>query len=136
MALKIPFASTLKINDAIIATLIEGGSLRLYSNNHPPADGDVAGDYTECTFPSYAPKTLTGWPASTLDGSNRASSALAFQTWTAGTIVSPEDVYGIFLLDVDGDLAYAELNPGGVVSIATTGQVFQYKPVFTYKSTF
>lgn len=138
MALKEPYDSTLQINDTIIAALLEGGELRLYSNNHTPANGDAldGSDYTECTFPGYAAITLTGWPASSLDASNRASSQLAFQTFTAGTIVSPEDVYGIYVMSVGGDLVYAELNPGGVVSIAVTGQVFQYRPVYTHKSTF
>lgn len=136
MALKIPYDSTLEFLDSLVANLLDGADLHLYSNNHAPANADVVGDYTECTFPGYAAINLTGWPSASLDASNRASVELALQTFTGGTIITPEDIYGIYVTDAVGNLLYAELNPAGVVSMASNGQSFSYLPRFTFKSTF
>jgi hypothetical protein len=136
MALKVPFAASLVFLDACILSPLTGCKLRAYSNNHAPADGDTAGSYTECTFPGYAALTLTTWSAAALDGSNKASTAVSIQTWTAGSIVTPQNVYGIYVTTSAGVLLYAELNPGGVVSISTPGQTYSYTPVFTEKSEF
>lgn len=135
MALKIPFASTLEILDAIVAAKLDGAKLRQYVNNHTPANGDVTANYTQAAYPGYAEITLTGWPAAALDGSNRASVALALRTWTAGAVVTPEDVFGIYVVSAAGNLLYAEKDPSGPITVSTAGQVTGYVPVFTYKST-
>jgi len=137
MALKIPYASSLKNLSKQIAELLEGATLHLYKNNHTPANADAldASDYVEADFPGYSSQSLDSWPFPSLDGSNRASSALSPIVFTAGAIVTPQDVYGIYVLDVDGDLAYAELDPGGPRTFNTAGQTESYTPVFTFKST-
>lgn len=136
MSLKVPYASTLKGLDLLVAAWLEGATLRLYSNNHTPADADTVGDYTECTFPGYAAISLTGWSGAALNGSNKAETVLGPQTFTGGSIVTPEDIYGIFVTDVDGDLIDAEINPAGVVSMSLAGQTYSYTPKFTLKSEF
>jgi len=137
MSLKIPYASTLVVQDVITAEILEDCTLRLYSNNHVPANADVVGDYTECTFPGYSGIPLTGWSAAALNASNKAETELAMQVFTAGVIVTPQDVYGIFVTyNPTGDLVYAELDASGPITISTPGQSYGYLPRFTYKSEF
>jgi len=137
MSLKIPYASTLVILDAIIAEILEDCTLRLYSNNHVPANADDVTDYTECTFPGYAGIPLAGWSAAALNASNKAETELPMQVFTAGVIVTPQDVYGVYVTyNVDGSLIDAELDASGPIEINSTGQSYGYLPRFTFKSEF
>lgn len=137
MSLKIPYDSTLMFLNNLITSLLDDCTLRLYSNNHVPANTDDVTDYTEATFPGYAAIPILSWPAASLDGSNKASTELAMQVWTAGVIITPQDIYGVFVTwDGDGSLVYAELDAAGPVSIASTGQSYGYLPRVTFKSEF
>jgi len=137
MSLKIPFASSLKFQDAITVALLNNATLRLYSNNHVPANADTVADYTEATFPGYAGIALSAWSAAALNASNKAETVLPIQVFTAGVIVTPQDIYGIYVTyDVDGSLLYAELDSSGPITIASTGQSYGYLPRVTYKSEF
>lgn len=137
MSLKIPYASTLQVQDVITAEILEDCTLRLYQNNHVPANADVVGDYTESTFPGYAGIPLAGWSAAVLNSSNKAETELPMQIFTAGVIVTPQDVYGIFVtFNPTGALVYAELDASGPITISTPGQSYGYLPRFTYKSEF
>lgn len=137
MSLKVPYASTLFLLDQIITAVLDDCTLRLYVNNHVPANGDTIADYTEATFPGYAAIPFGSWPAASLNPSNKASTELALQVFTAGVVITPEDVYGIFVThDGTGDLVYAELDAAGPVTISTPGQSYGYLPRFTLKSEF
>jgi hypothetical protein len=136
MSLKVPFAGSLKLLTAIITSSLSTAILRSYSNNHVPADGDVAATYTENTYPGYAGIALNAWSIPALDGSNKASTNMPSQVWTGGAIITPQNIYGVYVTDAGGNLLYAELNPAGVVSMAVAGQTYAYTPVFTLKSEF
>lgn len=84
-------------------------TLRLYTNNHIPAPGDVAASYTEMTGIGYAPKTLASgsW---VFNGVEATYPNQAF-TFTAGT---PVNVYGYYVTNAaDGKVLFAENFTGG-----------------------
>jgi len=122
--------------DVMKVGLLEGAALCLFKNNYTPVGVTILIDLVECDFDGYSRINLTGWPAATLDGNNKASTELAFKTFTMTGITTPNDVYGIFVLDGLGNLLYAERNPGGPVTMNTNGQTYSYKPVFTDRSEF
>jgi hypothetical protein len=135
MALKVPTAASLVFLDGTILAVLAGAKLHSYSNNHTPAGTDTVSDYTENTYPGYAAITIPTWIAAALIG-GKASTTVAQQTWTAGSIVTPQNVYGIYVTTAAGVLLYGEINPGGVVSMAIPGQTYSYTPVFTEASEF
>jgi len=136
VALKVPEASSVAMLEALRLAVMMDYDLRLYSNNHTPADGDDVTDYTECTFPGYAAIGMSTWSAAALNADGKAETSEVTQTFTGGAIITPQNIYGIFVTDLGGDLVYAELNPGGVVSMAVAGQTYSYLPRFTLASEF
>ena len=107
----------------------------LYTNNHTPAHGDVLGSYTEASYGGYAAQTLSGWPASSLNGSNRAASTAGTVTFS-NTSGSGQSVYGWFLTDSTGvTLIGAELFTGGPITLPS-GFAFALQVTFTEQSEF
>ena len=96
--------------------------LRLYSNDHTPAVGDVAGDYTEVTGGGYAAITLdpNDW---TVTEASPATAALLEQV--VAFVAAVGDVYGYFITEaVSGMLFAAERfsdGPYDVQGIAEIG---------------
>lgn len=136
MSLKVPEDASLLIMEAIRTGLLMGCDLRCYSNNHTPTDADDVTDYTECTFPGYADVPLNSWTSPTINVDGKAEISMTEQLFTAGSIVTPENIYGIYVTDAGGDLVYAERDPGGPVSMAVAGQQYGYLPRFTARSEF
>lgn len=84
-------------------------TLRLYTNDKTPADGDTAASYTEATGGGYAAKTLTAgdWTISRVGGIDQA--AYAQQTFEfTGALTTNPDVRGYYVTDADGVLQWAE----------------------------
>lgn len=82
------------------------GSWRLYSNDYTPVPGMLVGAFTEVTASGYAPVSVldTGWTL-TLAGTglyDGTNDAIAFTMDEAVT------VYGYYVLDGDGDVAWAQ----------------------------
>lgn len=100
-------------------------TLRLFQNSHTPAVGDVVGDYTECTFPSYASQAWNDWGAPSLDANNNDHYAAPDHTFTCSSSATPNQVYGYFVTDGAGALVMAEANgvPGGQ-AMATAGSTY------------
>lgn len=138
MSLKLPYVSTLAQLTILLASRYNGGTLALYTSNHTPADGDTLSTYTaiEAAFGGYARITLNAWNAPALDSNNYASSTETVRTFTATGSGLPVSIYGVFVLDVNGALAYAELNPTGAVVLSAAGHSFSYLPIITEKSQF
>ena len=125
-------------NDGDIAFLddvangsLMGAFLRLYVNAHTPVEGDTVAAYTEATYPGYAGVSMLGWSSAYLNVGGKAQVDHAMVTFTAGLIVTPEDVYGIYVTDGAGNLLYAEEDPAGPVNINTPGQTYTYTPAVT-----
>jgi hypothetical protein len=74
--------------------------LKLYVSNTTPADGDVAGTYTEMSTQGYIAKTLTkgSWSAAA-QSSSVGTSSYAQQIWTFDGTGGSTTVYGYFVID-------------------------------------
>lgn len=114
MPLLVPNPSEAKLLEFMLGVSTPGNQiLRLYVNNHTPADGDVAADYTEMTTGGYTPKTLTktSWVVTPASGTtaNPATAAYAQQVWTFNGTGGVATVYGYYITDsTTGLLLWAE----------------------------
>jgi hypothetical protein len=131
---------------------MENLSLKLYTNNVTPAEGDVAGTYTEqgavagynpgtyiltsqvqlsgqngWTAPATTPGGGTGgWAASLGSGStNVPESSYSLQTWNWGAAAT---IYGYFVVGAtSGVLFWSERFPGAPINFGTNA-TFQFNP--------
>ena len=85
-------------------------TLRLFTNNITPGDGDTAGTYTEATGGGYAAKTLTcgSWTDSVVGGIAQVAYALQSFSFT-GALTTNGTVYGYYVTDGDGIIQFSEL---------------------------
>jgi hypothetical protein len=94
MTLKIPAAGEdAMLKDALGKTTPAALTLKLYTSNTTPADGDTAATYTEMSGMGYAAKTLAmaTWTEAQSGGAGEATYAAQTWTFTAG---GPITVYG------------------------------------------
>lgn len=106
--------------------------LRLYVNDKTPADGDVAGDYTQMSTLGYAAKTLTMASWVVAQNGGVAEGVYAQQTWTftAGT---PVPVYGYYVVDSGtGTLLWAERFVASK-TVQNDGDQIKITPKFTFE---
>ena len=130
MALNFPDAGeNLALEMITNKTAPQNLSLRLYKNNITPSDTDVAGTYTEATFPGYAAITLTGasWNAA-------AAGTIAYsaqQTFTcSGT--STDDIYGYYVTQVSsGTLLYSERDGSAPFAVRVSGDAVKITPTIS-----
>lgn len=90
-------------------------TLKLFGNNHTPAETDTASAYTEISGGGYADVDLA--PGSwTITAGSPSIAAYAFQDFNfTGAIDAPGTVYGYFLVDSNGILRGAERFSASVV---------------------
>lgn len=139
MVLKVPDVGEIALIDLLRAAW--GNTLRigLYVGGAAPADGDTLASYTsrEATFPGYARGTIINWTAAAADGLGRAFTQADFVTFTAGLIVTPENIRGYFVMNAAQTALYwAEADPAGDFTINLIGQTYRVRPRFTGKSEF
>lgn len=122
--------------------LLDGGestigniTVHLYKNNHTPAKGDVAADYTEADFSGYAATESGSFTGDTWDGTNHIWTAQSpAVTFTVGAGGTPNTVYGVYYTaDSDGKLVAAELF-AAPVTMNTVGFSITWTPVLTVES--
>ena len=107
--------------------------LKLYQNNITPADTDVAGTYTECTFTGYANVTLKGGSWTVTPGAPAVAS-YAQQTFTSSADQAAQNVYGYFLTQLgSGTLVYAERFTGAPFVIQNLNDNIKVTPRLTAK---
>jgi len=97
----------------------ENLTLKLYSNNITPAEGDTASTYTEATFTNYVAKTLTSsqsastWAVPTTTSGVTSSTYQTNQTWTCGA--TGQTIYGLYaIFAISTILALAESFSGPI----------------------
>lgn len=108
--LLIPGEGTIQgLKDFLGAAALENWTLKLYKNNHTPAESDTAASYTEADFTGYSSKTLTRdtssghWatptsvsPTGAWSGAtNVAESTYNSQSWSPTT---SQTIYGYFVV--------------------------------------
>lgn len=84
-------------------------TLRLFKNDYTPVAASVAGDFTEADFGGYAEKPLAAndWSAPATNAEGKAESEQPEQSWT-NTSAVPQTVYGVYVVDGDGNVRWAE----------------------------
>lgn len=114
-------------------------TIRLFGNNHTPADGDTVAAYTEIAGGGYTnfPLTLANWTIAS--GTPITATYNTAMIWTFnGIINAPGSIYGYFVTkDSDGSLAWAEEFPSGVIPFSPiNGSVISVLPLITAQSLF
>jgi hypothetical protein len=105
--------------------------LKLFSNNHAPANADTAASYTEATFGGYVAITLTGANWATTPG-NPTSIAYAQQTFASSGPQATQQIYGYFMVQAtSGLLIGAELFSDGPYPIANLNDQIKITPKIT-----
>jgi hypothetical protein len=105
-------------------------TLRLYSNNMTPAEGDVIGSYTEVAGGGYAAKSLSYANWSIVEG-DPTSAEYAMQVFTfTGATNAPGTVYGYYITDADSKVIGAERFPEAVLPFTpAAGSVIRITPI-------
>lgn len=136
MALKAVQAELLYSLDAYLAAVEGAGyQIGLYKNDWTPADTDTIAAVTPADFSGYSGLvTVTGWTAATWV-SPRASSTADPVLWSADG-GSANVIYGYYVVDGSGALAWAERRTGGGVSVGEAGQTYTVTPKYTRRSEF
>ena len=133
MALLVPDVGEVRLLSYALNNLVpENQILKLFQNNVTPAEGDVAGTYTEATFTGYVSKTLTGagWTVATVAGVTTAS--FAQQTFAATADQATQLIYGYYVVGAtSGILLWAERFTNGPFAIAVNGDQILVTPKIT-----
>jgi hypothetical protein len=106
--------------------------IRLFSNNHTPAETDTFADYTEATFVGYVSLTLTGtdW---TITPGNPTQAVATQQVFTAGGPGLPETIFGYTIErgNPGHPLLWAERFTNGPYDMLQAGDAIKITPKFT-----
>lgn len=108
MTLLIPDLGERTLLDWALAEGPEDQTLKLYTSNTTPAEGDTSATYTEAAGSGYAAKTLTrGTWGAAATATGTTSKAYPQQTWTFSGSLGP--VYGYYIEGAVGaELLWAE----------------------------
>jgi hypothetical protein len=137
MSLKVVQAELLKtLDDQLAAFVSDGYQWGLYKNNWTPANGDTISAVTPCDFSGYAGlQNFAAWNAATWV-SPRAEADADDVVWTHNGGGTSNDVYGYYVVDGSGNLAWGERNAAAPVTISGAGQTYTVKPKYTRRSEF
>lgn len=85
-----------------IAGDLGGARARLYVSNTPYLSTRVITDYTEASFPGYAPAGPFAWSAPFINGTNQAETDASPATWALSASSGVYVVFGILVVDSPG----------------------------------
>lgn len=107
-------------------------SLRLFSNNHTPAESDTAANYTQVAGGGYAAKSLV-FASWTIAGGSPSTGSYAAQDFDfTGATNAPGTIYGYYLVDADGVLMGSERFDAGVVPFTpANGSLIRVNPRYS-----
>jgi len=84
-------------------------TLKLFVNDHTPADDDDSGDYTEAAGGGYVAKTLTQGSWTVAEAAGIMTATYAQQTFTfTGPLNGNAKIYGYYIVDADDNFVCAE----------------------------
>lgn len=86
---------------------LDGVGLALFQNNFIPTLDSVLADFAECTFPGYAPATLSTPNPAFQNGAGRGEVDADLVTFTA-TGISAETAFGYFVYDLALDVIWCQ----------------------------
>lgn len=107
-----------------------GAQIGLFNNNVTPANNISYASWAinEATFTGYARQNITSWPAAAVNGAGIAEVLHPTITWTL-TGGSPEDIYGIFVIDPSASyFLWYERHPLAPITLTNPGDPFAYTP--------
>jgi hypothetical protein len=108
-------------------------TLRLFVNNYQPTAADTVADYTEATFPGYAAQLIPLWEAPITNGGQASSYApTVYFVLTGGG--GPFNIYGYFVTDQNGNLAWAQRDPAAPVPVVNVGDAYPITPALLVES--
>lgn len=123
--------------DAFLVGVGGAYTYHLYQNNVSIVSGTtVLTDFVEATFSGYGTGLVVGsWNASTwVDPRAIADAAPLY--WTHNGGATSNLIYGYFVTDGGGLLAWAEVNPSGPITINAAGQTYAVIPRYSRRSEF
>jgi hypothetical protein len=106
-----------------------GMTLRLFVNDHHPAESDVLANYTEASFPGYAPVTINHWGAATV--LNHIAAINHPQALFQLSGVGPFPVYGYYVTFSVSQLWWAQRDPAAPVQLVNPGDTYPITPLLT-----
>lgn len=134
MTLRIPDAGEVAfLGTALGKTAVEALTLRLFTNNVTPGDGDTVATYTEATGSGYAAVAITAanWTLTAGAPSDATYPEVTF-TFTGAL----GNVYGYYITgDTSSAVWWAEAFTGGPFDVQNNGDQIKVTPVITLKDT-
>lgn len=118
---------------AAMTNVVAGGVLyriHLYQNNYIPTIFSTVADFTEADFSGYGTSIVLTWGVPFINGSNQAEIDALAVTWTRSGGPTSNTVYGIYVTDNAGNLAYAERFPAPI-NMVSIGDAITYTPKAT-----
>jgi len=106
---------------------VENSVLKLYTNDHSPAEADTVSAYSEASGNGYAEKVLTksSWSVATSAGTTEGD--YAQQTWTFTGALG--NVYGYYITNAaETTLLWAERFTDGPYNIQNNGDQIKVTP--------
>jgi len=108
----------------------------LYKNDWTPGAEDDITDVVAANFSGYIGlANLISW-ATAVWVTPRAESTHGNVVWTHNGGGVSNDIYGYYVVDEAGNLAWAERNATGPVTISVNGQTYTVTPKYTRRSEF
>lgn len=105
-------------------------SARLFRNDRTPSIGDTAASYTQADFSGYSGQQALAYGEPGFQNDRALMTALPLSWVHDG---GPDDnlIFGVYVVDGDGELIYAERDPRGPQWITAANPVYSYIGVFT-----
>lgn len=130
--LLVPDVGEVKLVDRMLRLSAEENlTLKLFTSNTTPAEGDTAATYTVAAGGGYADKTLTNgsWgAASTSTGTT--TSTYAEQTYTfTGALTASATIYGYFVVGATSTVLYWAERAAATFQPAANGETYKVTPV-------
>lgn len=137
MSLKVVKTESQASLDLSLAEMVSlGYKWGLFKNNWTPSENDTISAVTPADFSGYSGlQTFSSWNAATWN-SPRAEATAADVVWTHNGGATANDIYGYYVVNGSGALAWAERNAAAPVTISGSGQTYTVKPKFTRRSEF
>lgn len=131
-AFLVPDVGEVKFLDAMTGRVAaESLTLKLFTSNTTPAEGDTASTYTVAAGGGYADKTLApaSWGAATT-ATGTTTSTYGIQTWTfTGALTASATIYGYYLVGATSTILYLAERASASFQPASNGDSYSVTPV-------
>lgn len=136
MAIKVSQAELVKQLAAQVAGWVaDGYQIGLFGNDWVPGDEDTIEAVEPCTFGGYEGlRALIDWESPEWD-EGRAKVSHPPVVWECDGSASGT-IYGYYVVDGEGALAWAERRSDGEASVGLDGQTYSVTPRYSRKSEF